>query len=898
MGARRRRHRLREGRHTGCRTATQLAGRHRPTVADLRLQRPGLGQHRQAVRGHVDGCRPDRGGGHRHPRHARSPGLLRPGDPRRPQRPRPGDPRRLVLRRPARRGRRHRQNVNVTADAYDEDAAIFAAQVAGAGRARDLRHAPRRPCGSASAATPTSTISSSPTPATALWAACDGGVFRSIFHDQNSAFVARNDGLAVVEANYVACHPTCEGRVVVGLQDNGLDRAALVGGVGATPATATAAGWRSTRSRPPATCASTSTGSGRRPTAARTTGCSPSARSPRRSPSTPTPPPSATTPAFYSTPAAIAHNRGGAARPTHTQVLIGTTRVWYTEDWANTWVTLPTGTDPIGATNFNRKPGPPRRADHGVQVGDVRRRLDPQRQQAGADGARRAAATWPPRPARGAATRSSTAARRTRRTTRRPKDRSATRWCGPTSNRTSTVPATITAPKGIRLPGHRRRPRGRRGRHAVVVRRRPDTGTRTRAARRGLGTGHGDPLRPGQPERRVRGHHRGRVARRARLSVTPPTWDWRTARQRAARGGGGGPRPVRQRRPAPAAGGDRCPGRVGARLDTPVADVTYLRAHDDDLRYRIPGDGHPARWCDRPLVARQPRRAAAHHPRRRAPAPGPACCDGVRRPVPPRTCAASRRRSARRPATTGSGPTGEWDLYFEDVLRDHRLRRIPSSGKMTIDTTFWNSMMSSARRRRRTVGNGRPARPDPDRGRPPRADTEARRGRRRARCRWSSRRSRTRSTSLSITGASSPASDPTCGSRCSAGRDGRPTRSLAVTTRARGSPATSRGRPPSTRSSTRPAAPRHSRSPAPAGRSSAPTPPPGARPSPIRISTTSKSGVATFDLDLSPFRNNTVMLLVAIIRAGGNSAVATDTLENLAMTDPHIAVRSLVIEKP
>ena len=55
-----------------------------------------------------------------------------------------------------------------------------------------------------------------------LWAACDGGVFRSIFHDENSGFVARNDGLSVVEANYVACHPTCEGRVVVGLQDNGL----------------------------------------------------------------------------------------------------------------------------------------------------------------------------------------------------------------------------------------------------------------------------------------------------------------------------------------------------------------------------------------------------------------------------------------------------------------------------------------------------------------------------------------------------------------------------------------------------------------------------------------------------------------------------------------------------
>ena len=40
------------------------------------------------------------------------------------------------------------------------------------------------------------------------------------------------------------------------------------------------------------------------------------------------------------------------------------------------------------------------------------------------------------------------------------------------------------------------------------------------------------------------------------------------------------------------------------------------------------------------------------------------------------------------------------------------------------------------------------------------------------------------------------------------------------------------------------------------------------------------------------------MLLAAVIRAGGASAVATDTLENLAMSDPHVAVRSLVIERP
>ena len=55
-----------------------------------------------------------------------------------------------------------------------------------------------------------------------LWAPCDGGVFRSSAPTQQVGFVACNDGLSIVEANYVASHPTCEGHVVLGLQDNGV----------------------------------------------------------------------------------------------------------------------------------------------------------------------------------------------------------------------------------------------------------------------------------------------------------------------------------------------------------------------------------------------------------------------------------------------------------------------------------------------------------------------------------------------------------------------------------------------------------------------------------------------------------------------------------------------------
>jgi hypothetical protein len=59
------------------------------------------------------------------------------------------------------------------------------------------------------------------------------------------------------------------------------------------------------------------------------------------------------------------------------------------------------------------------------------------------------------------------------------------------------------------------------------------------------------------------------------------------------------------------------------------------------------------------------------------------------------------------------------------------------------------------------------------------------------------------------------------------------------------------------------------------------------------------SGIATFDLNLTGLTSNTVVLLVALIRAGagaGNDIALTPaTLEDLAMTSPNVAVRSVRI---
>jgi hypothetical protein len=60
------------------------------------------------------------------------------------------------------------------------------------------------------------------------------------------------------------------------------------------------------------------------------------------------------------------------------------------------------------------------------------------------------------------------------------------------------------------------------------------------------------------------------------------------------------------------------------------------------------------------------------------------------------------------------------------------------------------------------------------------------------------------------------------------------------------------------------------------------------------------SGVATFDLNLAGLKKNTLVLAVAVIRAGSaaasnNIALAEASLPDLALTQPNIAVRSIRI---
>ncbi|PZR93411.1 MAG: hypothetical protein DLM67_13710 [Candidatus Nephthysia bennettiae] len=58
-------------------------------------------------------------------------------------------------------------------------------------------------------------------PRHSMWVGCDGGVFRSSRDGDPDSFSATNDGLAVLQPGYVAAHPTNPGIVVAGFQDNG-----------------------------------------------------------------------------------------------------------------------------------------------------------------------------------------------------------------------------------------------------------------------------------------------------------------------------------------------------------------------------------------------------------------------------------------------------------------------------------------------------------------------------------------------------------------------------------------------------------------------------------------------------------------------------------------------------
>jgi hypothetical protein len=179
---------------------------------------------------------------------------------------------------------------------------------------------------------------------TELWIGCDGGVFRSQQGDatnrqMKNSFVPRNTGIAVLEPGYTATHPTVDGYVLAGAQDNGtLERVGDTvwrgrflgdgGGIAFDPA----APHRFVRQYIQGQWNSDGSVAFTSPVL-RTTGGATGA--------TPTEASEHGNATFYTGTDAVLVGPGSA------RLAFGTYRVWYSSDWGQTWATLPSLTDPM-----------------------------------------------------------------------------------------------------------------------------------------------------------------------------------------------------------------------------------------------------------------------------------------------------------------------------------------------------------------------------------------------------------------------------------------------------------------------------------------------------------------------------------------------------------------------
>jgi len=176
-----------------------------------------------------------------------------------------------------------------------------------------------------------------------LWVGCDGGIFVSLRNGQTNTFASRNVGLASIEVEFVASHPTSSHFAMLGCQDNG--RQVRVGesvwelkttmqgdggGVIFHPVHShyvmgqfTSGSWA----------------------------CDPSSRyvAPIVGPASPATDPENAASAFYSGISAITQPAGTRAR-----IALGTNRVWVTDNLGtsnpNTWNVLPITPPPAVAT--------------------------------------------------------------------------------------------------------------------------------------------------------------------------------------------------------------------------------------------------------------------------------------------------------------------------------------------------------------------------------------------------------------------------------------------------------------------------------------------------------------------------------------------------------------------
>jgi hypothetical protein len=186
----------------------------------------------------------------------------------------------------------------------------------------------------------------------ALWAACDGGVF--VANRPNTglaygiaAFRASNRGLSISEPNFIACHPNLEGYVLCGLQDNGVAQR-LSNSVWNEVVRADGGGVILDANQPDRWLAQYTNGQWSSSSAFYSAG--PLWRTNALGQGGLTQPESDNS-AFYSAGDCVRNERvlGPALRYNFSQIILGTTQLWTTEDFGANWVSLPSATDTIAS---------------------------------------------------------------------------------------------------------------------------------------------------------------------------------------------------------------------------------------------------------------------------------------------------------------------------------------------------------------------------------------------------------------------------------------------------------------------------------------------------------------------------------------------------------------------
>jgi hypothetical protein len=733
-----------------------------------------------------------------------------------------------------------------------------------------------------------------------LWTACDGGVFRSDRPLRPAGFYARSNGMQVVESNYIASPPRCEGYVAIGLQDNASIQRRSNGVWTRVPRSSGDGG--GILPRPLHTQHliyqyveanwSTSDGTMSDPDMLTRGGAYAQAESDAS--------------AFYSAAAGIATTRTPPAPNPALQVgqvIFGTTRLWYTEETrqltpaatetalGSQWFTLPTGTDPLPANSTQDAFGEAitvcRWQDHDVAwvLGEgrlMRYARVPDSDNAGPPG------TW---------------SRETilKKGVKNKKD--TTSADGPVRDSPvwTDIAVNLDAPNT---------PRGTRG--AVYL------GTIGKEGNEDVDTlwwfdgtskwfktglrrdANGVPAPvtaivcdPAFPDEVYVGTTVGVwKGVRTQIGDADPAWTWHkrlnglpeAAVEDLTIFSDGG---LRLLRAAIAAR-----GVWELRLDVAdVQDLTYVRAHDDDLCYRttavnVQRDGTTVRsWHGSPDV--RPRTATTALA---APSSLPWSIESSQE-------AGLRRFQAALRASTGDPrvrATGQWDAYFSEVLRDlgapvralPPAPPLPARNLVSITTAFWNQHMQAPHSTAEPWGAGTPTEADLLEFTPPlaegdRARTSVTLPRRASKVdivvhhrgleamdganvrvtllRWIDPRTTNAASFSDVTtwfSGNVPWTAAVNEVLNSAG--GTTSQSFGAGWSFVGTTAATRRRTLT-----------------------------GQTLDPLH------SGVVTFDLNLAGLANNRVVLLVAVIRAGADIALAPDTLENLAMTSPNVAVRSV-----